>query len=398
LIFGDSAETPETVMETLDWYLRHRPYQINMNFILTYPGTELYKRAIQQGLIKDRLAFIENGCPMINLTGMTSETWNELKLRVQDYIRLYDHYPGRLISFELTGKDVHGEDMYTITAECPTCKAISVFKNISDRQSSNLHYISAGVTKLGCRNCHQNFDVPLLLELKIRTIINGSKPGRVALWGAGAHTRDLLKFMHLTPDEIRAIYDTETGNCCCDIEGIPMEIYPDDPGSVREKTDDIIIISPIGQDDIISKLSPLKSLGLRIHRLYDAELSVVNFILPPPTPRFVQKLKTLFHPENDQRVAIWGAGGKTMQLIDQYGLSGKEVTQIFDNDTGKHGGFVNSIPVSGLRNSPEEMKRLADIIVICSAYEQDIYRQISYLENHGIEIFRLDAEIHHSGF
>ena len=55
-IFGDKAETWETANQTLQWWLHHREYQINIGGrVVPYPGSVLYYDAIERGLIDDRI-------------------------------------------------------------------------------------------------------------------------------------------------------------------------------------------------------------------------------------------------------------------------------------------------------------------------------------------------------
>lgn len=72
-IFGDPEETIETAKKTLAWWKAHPEYAITLNFISTYPGTPLYHLALKRGIIKDEVAFIKDGCPVINLSKMSKK-------------------------------------------------------------------------------------------------------------------------------------------------------------------------------------------------------------------------------------------------------------------------------------------------------------------------------------
>ena len=82
-IFGDLAETTETMNRTLDWWKAHPEYTIELNFIRVYPGSHLYQVACKNGKIKDKVQFIKDGCPLINISKMTDE---EFKAQIEKEI------------------------------------------------------------------------------------------------------------------------------------------------------------------------------------------------------------------------------------------------------------------------------------------------------------------------
>ena len=72
-IFGDIEETWETANNTLNWWRNHPEYKINLNLITVYPGTHLYNYACEKGLIKDKIQFLKEGCPQVNVSKLTDE-------------------------------------------------------------------------------------------------------------------------------------------------------------------------------------------------------------------------------------------------------------------------------------------------------------------------------------
>lgn len=79
IIFGDLEETPETVREALNWWGKHRQYSINLDFIIVFPGSHIYKVACERGIIKDPVKYLQDGCPLINITKMTDKEWATMK-------------------------------------------------------------------------------------------------------------------------------------------------------------------------------------------------------------------------------------------------------------------------------------------------------------------------------
>lgn len=71
VIFGDTVETFESAMFTLDWfkknYTRNRMF---VDMVIAFPGSVLYKRACESGVIPDPVEFLKDGCPIVNVSQM----------------------------------------------------------------------------------------------------------------------------------------------------------------------------------------------------------------------------------------------------------------------------------------------------------------------------------------
>lgn len=78
LIFGAEAETPETVRETLGWWLKNREYQLALNIVTPYPGSAYYDNCVKRGIIKDRREYIELGCPWVNMSNLSDLEFERL--------------------------------------------------------------------------------------------------------------------------------------------------------------------------------------------------------------------------------------------------------------------------------------------------------------------------------
>ena len=63
---------------------------------------------------------------------------------------------------------------------------------------------------------------------------------------------------------------------------------------------------------------------------------------------------------------------------------------VFDNDPKKVGTRISGVEVVPFSGRPEQVRSLVDAIVISSkASENQIYNQIRYLKEHGIQIYKL---------
>ena len=148
-IFGDLAETAKTAKLTLDYWKEHANAGIILSFINPYPGTQIYQKLIERGVIKDRLDFISNHIfDVINMTEKMSEAefgrlWFDIlraKLRFRTYARSY-----RLLNGD--------NGTVTIRVECPHCRQIIEY--------GNFYVLSKMVlfAMLYCRACRRRFYV-----------------------------------------------------------------------------------------------------------------------------------------------------------------------------------------------------------------------------------------------
>ncbi len=152
-IFGDPAETTATAWETLQWWVDHRQYFVNLGKIDCWPGTKIYHDAVASGVIKDKIEFIEKGCP---LTNMTSMPWDEFLDMLKRVWALHEGvlFPGRLLEARL-----EPDGAASARCLCPHCGAETVFEHLEhtgmhgDRQAH----------RLNCQHCSRRYDIPLRL-------------------------------------------------------------------------------------------------------------------------------------------------------------------------------------------------------------------------------------------
>ncbi len=151
-LFSDPAENRETFNQTVEWWKNHREYHIIPWLISPYPGTQLYHDAVKKGIIKDKLKYIEEGCPPINLTDFSEEEYRALLLELEDLQHLkYRIFSRRLRSWKIYHHPQKG-DIFTLELECPSCGETVVYRNFN-----NIH--GREFFKLYCRRCHQRFDI-----------------------------------------------------------------------------------------------------------------------------------------------------------------------------------------------------------------------------------------------
>lgn len=86
VIMGDTKETAETASQTIDWFMaNYDHYRMFLDMIIAFPGSIIYNRACQEGIIPDKVRFLKDGCPIVNLTRMTDDEFIEMMNRVEKF-------------------------------------------------------------------------------------------------------------------------------------------------------------------------------------------------------------------------------------------------------------------------------------------------------------------------
>lgn len=149
-IFGDPAETKESVQTTLQWINDHNSLGIfEVAPIKLYPGSQLYEDAKNNGRIKDTVEFIREACPLLNVSGLSDdEYWDmvnkeltiiqRMRLKRQNNLELYFDKKkisgcavcsqcGKAIHFEVNDNS-HILRMYTQhCGECGSLEYLNLF-------------------------------------------------------------------------------------------------------------------------------------------------------------------------------------------------------------------------------------------------------------------------------
>ncbi|MDE6492756.1 MAG: hypothetical protein K2L37_06385 [Lactobacillus sp.] len=63
----------------------HERYRMFLDMIIAFPGSTLYKRACRDGIIPDKVRFLKDGCPIVNLTRMPEEEFRNMMNRVEKF-------------------------------------------------------------------------------------------------------------------------------------------------------------------------------------------------------------------------------------------------------------------------------------------------------------------------
>jgi len=106
------------------------------------------------------------------------------------------------------------------------------------------------------------------INLALDKIDKSIEKGRLALWGGGIHTSQLLSETNLREMDIFCIYDNDpkkNGEC---ILSIPILNFPDDITRVLKNVDAILISSQASENEIYNQISKFEQYDLKIFKLY----------------------------------------------------------------------------------------------------------------------------------
>ncbi|WP_417915046.1 class I SAM-dependent methyltransferase [Candidatus Electronema sp. JM] len=108
--------------------------------------------------------------------------------------------------------------------------------------------------------------------------------------------------------------------------------------------------------------------------------------------KIISKINYIKKNSLKSKLAIWGAGIHTSQLLSIVNLTKEDVLCIFDNDPKKHGGEISGINITEF-SKPELLSKQIDSIIISSnAFEDEIFNQIKYIQEYGIKVYKLYDE------
>lgn len=170
LIFGDLEETYETAMNTINWRLAHLQYTIAMNWIIVFPGSHLYEVACEKGIIKDRVQYIKDGCPYINVSKMSDEEYHDIATKI-DTLSL--ERTDFLLDVAIKSLEFGKAE---ISGKCPVCQQEICFANLD---------VFKPLTNRFCTHCKKSFNILVAdyiddtLEKNISELL---KNAAIAIW------------------------------------------------------------------------------------------------------------------------------------------------------------------------------------------------------------------------
>ncbi len=121
IILGDPAETKETLRSSIDYWLSHPEYNLNLIFLMPIPDSKIYRLALEKKLIKDKLKHIRDNFPMVNLTAISDREFYKFQSRIMWMKHKYQQMrKGKLIGVKKDG-NYKGKKTYFVSVKCPFC-------------------------------------------------------------------------------------------------------------------------------------------------------------------------------------------------------------------------------------------------------------------------------------
>lgn len=85
VIFGDTEETYQSAMFTLNWFRQNREkYRMFVDMVIAFPGSIIYKRACKSGIISNPVQFLKDGCPIVNISKMSASEFESLVKQIEE--------------------------------------------------------------------------------------------------------------------------------------------------------------------------------------------------------------------------------------------------------------------------------------------------------------------------
>lgn len=215
LIFGDLVETKETAQNSIDWALAHPDWNISMAMIQVYPGSYLYDVAVKRGIIKDRVAFLRNGCPGINVSQMTDAEFQDV---IQAMHTAQVKPENRLSNVQVSNVD-YRTGIIDIAGNCAGCGKHNEWQSVKLFRSFN--YTT-------CQSCGTKHFVIIpdtlraIIEVNFKMLL--AQYGKLGVLGMNYFATDLFRHSEtLMRDEVYPMDTSETVQAS-DLFG--KKIYP----------------------------------------------------------------------------------------------------------------------------------------------------------------------------
>ena len=167
-IFGDIAETHETIAESMRFMLEHcLDIQTHAQTISPYPGSLLFSHCLRQGVIKDKRQYYETiDRGIYNMTAIPDPEWSNwvsgLLFPLSAYPFIVAVEPLEVIDEPMTDPALY-PPVRAVRVQCPHCKTEQQYRQpISDQSIQD----GTGNWATGCPSCGKRFRVALNKEGK----------------------------------------------------------------------------------------------------------------------------------------------------------------------------------------------------------------------------------------
>ncbi|MEN6374032.1 MAG: radical SAM protein [Smithella sp.] len=235
-IFGDSQEDLDSVEETISWWRNNRIYPIDLIMIMIYPGTVMYKQALERGLIKDEVSYLQQNCPNINISRLSNDQYRELEMRLSAEKAFYTYSPAH---FTIEQVDLENRrTKATYVCDCGhSGEVVTKGIMVSDAFS--------------CPQCNQRYQIPFHTiysdSFARKTVENLLRQHtKLAFWGIGIEMQIMLRKLDIQDMDTIFLIDKDTKKQQIKILG--HEIYSH--SKLQEEQIDTVILTPLAQNAV----------------------------------------------------------------------------------------------------------------------------------------------------
>ncbi|MBF0446444.1 MAG: cobalamin-dependent protein [Magnetococcales bacterium] len=207
-IFGDIAETVETAQNTMKWWKEHPEHLIHLTLLKPFPGSQIYDYACEKGIIKDKVQYLKDGCPQVNISKMSDDEFAELGRQISISMDSLE----KLEDMEMLSLDPIMGRM-AISGICPSCSKLNTYKEV---KLFALDYIT-------CPHCNQKFHIPLPNEVVSNLENNLSQllktHEKIAIWGMTLTMMEMFKESKILMDSGVFPVDISESKTCINLYG-----------------------------------------------------------------------------------------------------------------------------------------------------------------------------------
>lgn len=248
-IFGDVAETTETLQNTFRFIENHRDlfFYAKMFMICLFPGSSLYKKAVSEGIINP-LQHIKNGYPLVNMSNLSDEDYAYYKNYYLDYF-LSNH-----IDIDLNITDVRfkhiGKLIFIFSFRCTTCDKEHELK-IDPKKTTD------SIFKLFCC-CGERIALNFIKYLADKDeIIKMLRTEKTAFYGAGSLFRKFFFTCELSKESGYFLLNNSSLMSIFTAD-ISIKVLP--PEAIEELNIEKVIVTVSGAYDTDLIISNLRSI------------------------------------------------------------------------------------------------------------------------------------------
>lgn len=239
LIFGDAGETKDTVNTTLDlWKKYNQRTYINLGIVATYPGTQIYEYACQNGIITDKEKYLKEGSFIVNITKMNDSDYYDMISHITE-LGFLTQVPAKSVTIQ----NVNNEGFCEVTWQCRRCTTMHTLHKT--------HFLQAPICTCSCgiQNTVEPFRNVSCDRIKLMEALPADEV--IAFWGVGSQYCRLARFYDCL-DSSRFI-QIDANEYQQKMERLGKKIYAPDI-IFQKKIKSVIITSPIAKDAILKTI------------------------------------------------------------------------------------------------------------------------------------------------